>query len=229
MRKAIRSSIGIFRECFRPHGPVVEIGSCYAPGYQWLADLRPLFPGMDYVGCDARPGPGVDRIEDVYALTFANGYAGTVLLCEVLEHLRDPKAALAEVHRVLRDDGLLVVTVPFQLGLHAFPTDFWRFTSSGLHLLLDAFPARTVFALGPRVKPAVIFAVACKTSSPDFERHAADFERKITAEFEASRLRGLLSELRHRGRDFLGCLLGRAHLEAAFFRPDGESGFRPHR
>ena len=225
MRKNIRTSIGLVVECFHPTGPVVEIGSYYPPGYQSLSDLRPLFPDLQYVGCDTRHGLGVDRIEDIYALTFTTGFAGTMVMCEILEHLPDPALALAEVKRVLRDDGLLIVSVPFQLGIHAWPTDYWRFTASGLHRLLEKFPARTVFALGPSLKPATVFAVASKTASRQFEERATLFERRITAEFKASRLRGMVSELKHRGRDFLGCLLGRAHLDAAFFRPSDKSGF----
>ena len=226
MRKAIRTSIGLFAECFRPSGPVVEIGAYYPPGYQWLSDLRPFFTTLEYIGCDIRPGPGVDRIENAQALTFPAGFAGTIIVCEVLEHLPDPALAVAEAWRTLGDDGLLVVSVPFQYRLHAFPTDYWRFTASGLHCLLSAFPSRTVFALGPRLKPAFAFAVASKTASRQFDECANRFELRVTAVFEASRLRGVISELRYRGRDFFGCLLGRAHLDAAFFRPDNKSGYR---
>lgn len=225
MRKAIRTSVGLFVESFAPQGPVVEIGSFHPAGEQSLSDLRRLFAGTEYIGCDIRPGSGVDRIEDAHALTFPAGFAGTMVLCEILEHLPDPARAVAEAHRVLRDDGLLVVSVPFRYRLHGFPSDYWRFTSSGLHLLLSAFPARTVFSLGPRLKPAFVFAVASKADSPAFREGAGRFEERVEATFRASRWRGVASELRERGRDFFGCLLGRADLRANFFHPDGRSGY----
>jgi hypothetical protein len=49
--------------------PIVEIGAFQVAGQEAIADLRPLFPGRHYIGCDMRRGPGVDRIEDVHALS----------------------------------------------------------------------------------------------------------------------------------------------------------------
>lgn len=44
---------------------------------------------------------------------FENEFFDAVLLPEVLEHLVKDHIALAEVRRILKDDGLLLVTVPF--------------------------------------------------------------------------------------------------------------------
>jgi SAM-dependent methyltransferase len=46
------------------------------------------------------------------ALPFADGFFDGVLLNEVLEHVSDEVSTLAEVHRVLRNDGRLVVYSP---------------------------------------------------------------------------------------------------------------------
>ena len=59
-------------------GPVFEFGSFQVEGQLDYADLRSLFPGKAYVGCDMRPGPGVDRVEDVSAINLPDGAAGTV-------------------------------------------------------------------------------------------------------------------------------------------------------
>ena len=47
------------------------------------------------------------------ALPYANGSFRYVLCSEVLEHLEDDDAAVAEMARVLRPDGRVVVTVPY--------------------------------------------------------------------------------------------------------------------
>ena len=39
-------------------------------------------------------------------------------------------------HRCLRPGGRLVLTVPFAARWHFIPYDYWRYTPSGLHLLL---------------------------------------------------------------------------------------------
>jgi SAM-dependent methyltransferase len=49
---------------------------------------------------------------DVEHLPFVNGSFGTVLCTEVIEHIPDPSAALAEYRRVLRPGGVLVGSVP---------------------------------------------------------------------------------------------------------------------
>ena len=46
----------------------------------------------------------------------------------------------ADVKRVLRDEGLLALSVPFSYRLHGFPSDYWRFTASGIYTLLAEFP-----------------------------------------------------------------------------------------
>src|SRR5262249_23820064 len=105
MNRSIRASVRIFAETFRPPGPVYELGSYYPAGFEKLGDLREFFPGVEFLGCDVRSGPGVDRVEDAEALTFADSLAGTILMFELLEHLRHPHKAVAEAHRVLRPDG----------------------------------------------------------------------------------------------------------------------------
>ncbi len=49
---------------------------------------------------------------DIERLPFADGAFDRILLSEVLEHLRDEAAALAELYRVLRPGGILAVSVP---------------------------------------------------------------------------------------------------------------------
>lgn len=51
---------------------------------------------------------------------YPDGYFATVLCCEVLEHLAlDPMHMLAEINRVLRDDGHLVLSTPNITSLRA--------------------------------------------------------------------------------------------------------------
>ena len=65
---------------------------------------------------------------DALALPFAEGAFDAVIMSEVLEHIPDYRAALAEATRVLRPDGLLCVSVP-----RAWPERLcWRL-SRGYH------------------------------------------------------------------------------------------------
>src|ERR1700730_16165693 len=105
--EVINAAVTAFSKTFSPTSPILDIGSCYQSGYQRWCDRRALFPDFEYVGCDVRSGPGVDRIEDAQQLTFHGPSFGTVIMLETLEHLPRPEHAIAEARRVLRDDGLL--------------------------------------------------------------------------------------------------------------------------
>lgn len=128
--------------------PIVEIGSYLVPGEMYPADLRPLLAGKSFVGCDAREGPGVDRVEDVHALSFGDATVGTVFLLETLEHVRDPLRAMAEVHRVLRPGGIVVASSCMDTPVHEHPADYWRFPPQGFDLLLERFTPRRVYVQG---------------------------------------------------------------------------------
>jgi SAM-dependent methyltransferase len=144
---------------------------------------------------------------------------------ELLEHLPYPQKAIAEAQRVLKDNGLLALSVPFHYRLHGFPSDYWRFTASGVYTLLSTFPQKTVFAVGPRLKPAFIFAVATKTVSIRFDEKRKEFESQVAYAFRQSRLRGHLSIFKERAKDFWGHLLGRAEVSVVFFEPNMNGGY----
>lgn len=57
-------------------------------------------------------GPWLAVRGDSYALPFADDSVDCVIASEVLEHLGDDDKALAEIHRVLKPGGELVVSVP---------------------------------------------------------------------------------------------------------------------
>lgn len=147
-------------EAFDLPEPVLEIGSYQVAGQEAIADLRPLFAGKAYVGVDTRPGPGVDRVADVEALPLADASVGTVLAMNTFEHVPRFWRGLDEVYRVLRPDGALVISCPFYFHVHAFPSDYWRFTPEALALLLERYPTKILGWHGPARRPANVWAVA---------------------------------------------------------------------
>ena len=125
-------------ESFDLPSPILEIGSYKVAGQEEIADLRPLFPGKDYVGIDTRPGPGVDQVADVEALSFAKSTFGTVIAMSTFEHVPRFWRGFEEIHRVLRPDGVLFVCCPFYFHIHAYPSDYWRFTPEAFEVLLPS-------------------------------------------------------------------------------------------
>ena len=142
--------------------PIVEIGSRPASGQEELADLRPLFPGREFIGCDIQPGEGVDRIEDIHDLTFADDSVGTVLALDTVEHVADPLRGLREIHRVLKPGGVVIVTSHMFMPIHAHPWDYWRFTPEAFALLLEPFETSLVMANGWTLMPDTVMGVGVK-------------------------------------------------------------------
>jgi len=63
-----------------------------------------------------------------------------VLKCtELLEHVENPERVLKESHRVLKTNGILILSVPFNFGIHSDPHDFQRFTDYKLKKLLENY------------------------------------------------------------------------------------------
>jgi SAM-dependent methyltransferase len=65
---------------------------------------------------DIFPNPWLDRVEDAYALSFADASVGNLILFDVFHHLEFPGTALNEFARVVRPGGRVVL---FEPGLGA--------------------------------------------------------------------------------------------------------------
>ena len=100
VRKNTRTLVEIAARYIDLPEPIVEFGSYrVTPGD--ISDLRPVFNSKSYIGTDVRSGPGVDRVEDLESLTFADGSVGTAVLLDTLEHVQDPPQAMAEIYRAI--------------------------------------------------------------------------------------------------------------------------------
>ena len=161
MQELIRSFVADLARAVALEEPIVEFGSLNVDP-EVDADLRPLFPGREYVGTDIRPGPGVDRVEDLRALSFADGEVGTALCLDTLEHVADPLAACREMRRVLRPGGVCVISSVMLFGIHGYPSDYWRFTPEGFRLLLDGFDEVWVAGIGDPGIPTQVLGVGAK-------------------------------------------------------------------
>lgn len=84
------------------------------------------------IGFDIAPGPGVDVVGDAHALPFGGNHFDMIVCTEVLEHLHTPEQAIAEMRRVLKPGGLLLLSTRFIFPIHDAPHDYFRYTKYGL-------------------------------------------------------------------------------------------------
>jgi SAM-dependent methyltransferase len=165
-------------ECFDCPGPVYEFGSYQVEGQEGYANLRGLFPGKDYVGCDFREGPGVDRVEDVSRMTLPDACAGTVLCIETFEHVFEVRRAFDEVFRILEPGGVFLITSPLNFRIHGYPDDYWRMTPSCLRRMLGGYGATLCGSQGYAAFPHTVMALAVKAPAPaDFVARADRLQR----------------------------------------------------
>lgn len=167
MRPSIRAFVEACIGSMSLHEPIFEFGAYRTAGQEQLADLRPLFPGREYVGTDMRPGLGVDRVLDLHALDLPDSSVGTALVLDTFEHVRYPTRAAAELARVLAPEGVAIVSTVMDYPIHAAPSDYWRFTPDGLAAVLEPFAASVVQTAGPARLPRSVVAVAFATAPDD--------------------------------------------------------------
>jgi SAM-dependent methyltransferase len=102
----------------------------------------------DYVNIDPSTNPEFLCTGD--SIPLENEKIDCALLCEVLEHVEKPLDILRETHRLLRPEGVLLLTMPFLVPVHADPCDFHRWTDSMLKqaLLESGFGEISVEPMG---------------------------------------------------------------------------------
>jgi SAM-dependent methyltransferase len=173
MRKAIRELAKMIADALPVAEPIYEFGAFQVPGQEHIANLRSLFPGKEYVGCDIREGTGVDKVCDLHDLDLPDEVAGTVLMFETLEHVEYPRKAISEVYRVLRPGGFVAITSVLNFRIHEFPYDYWRFTPEAFRSLLKEFDSSFVGFAGNPIFPHTVTGIGFKGAGYCFDGFAA--------------------------------------------------------
>jgi SAM-dependent methyltransferase len=78
-------------------------------------------------------------IGDMHNLPFKQNSIDCVICTGTLEHIDNPWAAVDELFRVVKQNGKIYIVIPFMQGYHPDPSDFWRFTETGLIKLCGKF------------------------------------------------------------------------------------------
>jgi len=107
---------------------VLEVGSRNINGSvrEYISSLKPKL----YVGIDLVEGENVDIVMDAENLVekFGEEVFDLVISTETLEHCKNWKLVISNIKRVLKPEGLLVITTRSRgFKKHDYPHDYWRF------------------------------------------------------------------------------------------------------
>jgi len=165
MRSNVRFFVELISKDLDIIEPVLEIGSFIVPGQEELANLRSIFQGKQFIGCDMRNGKGVDRIENVECLSLDDESVGTVLILDTLEHVQNCFKALDEIYRILKKEGMVIMSSVMDFPIHDYPSDYWRFTPEAFKLLLNKFPIKILGTQGNPEHPHTVLAMGIKSNN----------------------------------------------------------------
>jgi SAM-dependent methyltransferase len=127
-------------------GKVLALGAGRDPYRSWYGE------GARVWNTDVENFPPVIHcVADAHELPFADESFDWAVALEVFEHLRRPRLAARELHRVLARGGRALISVPFMFRVHGDPRDFARFTEWGLRELFAGFPHFEVHSFGGRI------------------------------------------------------------------------------
>jgi SAM-dependent methyltransferase len=94
---------------------------------------------IEVISLDIYASPHTTFVADGHRLPLADGCVDAVWIQAVLEHVLDPSAVVAEIHRVLKPDGTVFADTPFMQQVHEGIYDFTRFTLHGHRWLFRRF------------------------------------------------------------------------------------------
>ena len=127
-----------------------------------IQPYRPLLEGRvrRYVAVDLRQTPLVNVVGRGEQIPFAEDQFDLVICTQVLEYIPEPATVIAEIHRVLKPGGCLLLSVPA-----VFPRDsdhdLWRFLPESLRYLLRSFCEVEVVAEGSSITGFLRTANVC--------------------------------------------------------------------
>lgn len=118
-----------------------------------------IFKNKNVLNVDMHQYAGVSVVADVTSVPKPDGSASRLISDNVLEHVKDPAAAVKEMHRLLERGGIAYIATPFLYPFHFSPSDYQRWSVEGLRELCIDFE---MVEIGTRAGP---FSALCAWAS----------------------------------------------------------------
>jgi SAM-dependent methyltransferase len=118
------------------HGTMLDIGCGEKPYKEMASPYVQQHIGVDHENT-FHDKSNIDLPGTAYQIPVETNSVDCVLCTYVLEHLEEPGNAITESHRVLKEGGYAIYTVPLFWHVHEAPRDFYRYTEFGLKYLFE--------------------------------------------------------------------------------------------
>jgi SAM-dependent methyltransferase len=119
------------------NGRLLDVGCGSKPYEPYIAVNQ--YVGLEIDSERSRTTSKADFFYDGKVFPFKNEEFDSLLVNEVFEHVFNPTEFLAEVNRVLKMNGKVLLTVPFVWDEHEQPYDYARYTFFGLKYILEQY------------------------------------------------------------------------------------------
>lgn len=150
-RKPIEKAMQEFAKKFDKNQKVLDVGCGYRP-YKKFFDCQ-------YIGLDPVKEVEPDMVANAWEVPCENSEFDGIILNQSLEHITETQKTISEIKRILKPNGLCIVTVPQTMKNHGQPIpskkihlsnfdkekipyfniDYYRFTKFGLIALFKDF------------------------------------------------------------------------------------------
>jgi SAM-dependent methyltransferase len=171
-------------------GDVLDIGCGNKPYLSYFDGLASSYTGCDVMQSNEHK---VDVLCLATHIPLADATKDTVFSTQVIEHVADHRALLAEAFRILRPGGHLILSGPMCWEHHEVPFDFFRFTRYGLdHLLVTA--GFTVKAIVPNGgKWALVGQMFLNSAASSFMRPQTVTRRTMALLYSVLRVKWMVN------------------------------------
>jgi len=118
-------------------GRLLDLGCGKVPLYEAYKDYIDDNICIDWANT-IHESPYLDYTFDlIKKIPLSDNEFDTIILSDVLEHIKEPKLLWSEMSRLLDDNGILLMNVPFYYWLHEEPYDFFRYTKHALCFMAE--------------------------------------------------------------------------------------------
>ena len=118
------------------HGKVIDIGGKKEKKRGHFRPPTEEVTCWHYANLDKSTNP--DFLCDVESIPVPDSMYAFGLLCEIVEHLKEPEKVLIESYRILGKGGTIIISAPFLFPIHADPYDFQRWTEAKIMTVLES-------------------------------------------------------------------------------------------